>query len=90
MTVRAYPPAQPQQTLPERPAVAINPAWMNRIFSARAAQTGGVVRRKMRDIHREVGYQTFVAEVQRRGFHLIVCGDQYLIICHDGHLRVIC
>ncbi|SNR34729.1 hypothetical protein SAMN06265370_102299 [Puniceibacterium sediminis] len=64
--------------------------WMNRIFSARAAQTGGVVRRKMRDVHREIGRDVFIAEVQRRGFHLIACGDQYVVICHEGHMRVIC
>jgi hypothetical protein len=68
----------------------VNPAWCSRIFGARAAQTGGVVRRKKRDVHREIGYEAFVAEVRARGFHLIECGDQYLVICHDGHLRVIC
>ncbi len=65
-------------------------AWMARIFAARAAQAGGVVRRKIKDVHREVGREAFVAEVQKRGFHLIVCGDQYVVICHDGNLRVIC
>ncbi len=68
----------------------INHAWLARIFSANAAKNGGVVRRKIRDVHREVGRATFIAEVQRRGFHLITCSDQYLVICHDGQLRVIC
>lgn len=68
----------------------VNPAWCARLFGAQAARSGGVVRRKKRDVHREIGYAAFVAEVQARGFHLIECGDQYLVICHDGHLRVIC
>lgn len=50
----------------------VNPASCTRLFGAKAARSGGVVRRSM------------------RGFHLIACGDQYLVICHDGHLRVIC
>lgn len=68
----------------------VNPAWCTRLFGAQAARTGGVVRRKKRDVHREIGYAAFVAEVRARGFHLLECGDQYLVICHDGHLRVIC
>lgn len=67
-----------------------NPGWRNRLFGAKAAQSGGVIRRKKRDVHREIGYAALVAEVQARGFHLIECGDQYLIICHDGQMRVIC
>ena len=87
MLVHSSPSAQIAPLDQDRP---VNHAWMRRIFSAKAAQTGGVVRRKMRDVHREVGREAFVAEIQRRGFHLLTCGDQYLIICHDGHLRVIC
>lgn len=70
--------------------VPINLAWSERLFRAKAAQTGGVVRRKIRDVHREVGRDAFIAEVQRRGFHLVECGDQYLVICHPGQLRILC
>ncbi len=75
---------------PDGPVGPANPAWLARIFSAQAVQKGGVVRRKMVDVHREVGRDALMEEVQRRGFHLLACGDQYLIICHEGHIRVIC
>jgi hypothetical protein len=29
-------------------------------------------------------------EVKRRGFHLLRTGDQYVILCHTGELRIIC
>lgn len=68
----------------------VNVAWLAQVFSSRAAETGGIVRRKRRDVHREVGRDAFFAEVQHRGFHLLECGDQYIVICHSGHMRVIC
>lgn len=67
-----------------------NPGWRNRLFGAKAAQTGGVIRRKKRDVLREIGFDALVAEVQARGFHLLECGDQYVIICNPGRLRLIC
>lgn len=72
-------------TLPRR---ATNHAWMSRIFRAKAAQTGGVVRRAIRDVEREVGLETLEAEIRRKGFHMLECGEQVIIICHDGRLRV--
>lgn len=68
----------------------LNRGWTKRLFNAKAAQTGGVIRRNKRDVHREMGYAALVTEVQARGFHLLECGDQYLIICHNGTLRLIC
>ena len=31
-----------------------------------------------------------IAEVRARGFHLIECGSQLVVICHPGGLRVVC
>ncbi|EAU44039.1 dihydropyrimidine dehydrogenase [Salipiger bermudensis HTCC2601] len=41
-------------------------------------------------MHREVGYDALLAEVKSRGFHLIECGNQYVIICNAGQMRVHC
>lgn len=64
--------------------------WINQIFSAKSAQRGGVVRRSIRWVEREVGRDRFEAEVRRRGFHMIECGTQLVVICNGGALRVIC
>ncbi|RVT82634.1 N-(5'-phosphoribosyl)anthranilate isomerase [Rhodobacteraceae bacterium CCMM004] len=64
--------------------------WIAGIFSARAAQTGGVVRRSIAWVEREVGTERLMAEVRARGFHMVQVGGQYVIICNPGGLRVIC
>ena len=63
--------------------------WIDQLFSARAARTGGVLRRKRRDIDSHAGWDRLLAEVDRRGFHVIETGDQVLILCTRGHFRVV-
>lgn len=75
---------------PTLPGVTPNRCWQARIFGAKSVQAGGVVRRKIRDVHREIGREALIAEVKARGFHLLECGDQYVIICNSGQLRVVC
>jgi hypothetical protein len=56
-------------------------AWIRLIFSAQSAK-GGVVRRSIAWIDREVGRDRFIAEVQRRGFHLLRTSDQFIVVCN--------
>ncbi len=65
-----------------------NPAFFLQLFSAKAALSGGVIRRAVRDVEREVGRDAMIAEVTRRGFHLLECADQFVIICAPDHLTV--
>lgn len=65
-------------------------AWLAAVFAARAARQGGVVRRSVRDVEREVGRDAFEAEVRRRGFHLVECGGQFIVICNSGRLTLVC
>jgi hypothetical protein len=64
--------------------------WLDQIFRAKAAQTGGIVRRKIRDVEREVGREALELAVRRRGFHLIECDRDFVIICSGAPMRVIC
>lgn len=73
-------PASPPRNLP----------WCNAIFSAKALEKGGVVRRATRDVDREIGRDAFIREVHRRGFHLVEVGGQYVVICNPGQMTVIC
>jgi hypothetical protein len=72
-----------------RPQIA-NPGWANAVFTASAAAKGGVVRRAVRDVEREVGRDAFVREVRRRGYHMIEIGGQFVVICNPGQMTVIC
>lgn len=64
--------------------------WLDHVFSAKAVANGGVVRRSIRDVEREVGRARFVQEVRRRGFHLVECGGQFIVICNPGQVRILC
>ena len=60
------------------------------MFGAKAALRGGIIRRAVRDVEREIGREAFFGEVRRRGFHLVECGNQFIIICNDGQMKVHC
>ena len=64
--------------------------WIEEIFSAKAVSKGGVIRRDLAWIDREIGRNRFVAEVRSRGFHLVETGGQWIVICNSGFFRVIC
>ena len=64
--------------------------WIRQVFSAKAVSAGGVVRRSRAWVDREIGFERFLAEVRARGFHLLQCGPQLIVICHHGRLTMIC
>ncbi len=64
--------------------------WLDQIFRAKSARTGGVVRRKIVDVEREVGRDALELEVRRRGFHMIECDRDYVILCSSAPMRIIC
>lgn len=72
-----------------RPLIA-NPSWCDAVFTAKAAAIGGIVRRAVRDVDREIGREAFVREVRRRGYHLVEVGGQYVVICNQGQMTVVC
>ena len=63
-------------------------AWIDLVFSAKAAQ-GGVVRRAIGWVATEVGHDRFATEVRRRGFHLLLTQTQYIVICNAGPVRML-
>ena len=63
--------------------------WLNQMFAAKAARKGAVVRRSLAWIDREVGRDRFLREVRQRGFHLIETADQYIVVCHNGPIRIL-
>jgi hypothetical protein len=72
-----------------RPSPLLAQAWLDDLFAAKAVGKGGIVRRAVRDVEREIGRNPFIAEVRRRGFHLIECGGQFIVICNTGQMQVI-
>ncbi|WP_299649679.1 N-(5'-phosphoribosyl)anthranilate isomerase [uncultured Tateyamaria sp.] len=66
-----------------------NDAWIDQLFSSKAARKGAVVRRSLAWVHREVGRAEFEAEVRKRGYHLIETADQLVVVCHNGPIRLL-
>ncbi|MEY4985017.1 MAG: hypothetical protein RIR62_3283 [Pseudomonadota bacterium] len=63
--------------------------WIDEIFAAKTAMKGGVVRRNVDWVRREVGEERFFLEVRRRGFHLMRAGNQYLVICSADPVQIL-
>lgn len=75
----------------ERRCYRTNPdGWIETVFAAQAVAKGGVVRRARAWVAREIGLDRFEAEVRKRGFHMVECGGQLIVICNQNGLRVIC
>ena len=72
-----------------RPPVP-NPSWCTAVFGAKSAARGGIIRRAVRDVEHEIGRGPFLEEVRRRGFHCVECGNQFIVICNDGQMKVHC
>ncbi|MEO1778020.1 MAG: N-(5'-phosphoribosyl)anthranilate isomerase [Pseudomonadota bacterium] len=57
------------------------------LFSSKAARTGGVIRRRSRDIDRLVGREVFIAELDRRGYRAVQNAGQIIIFCNTEPVR---
>lgn len=57
------------------------------MFSSRAACSGGVIRRQRKDIETYVGFDRFIAEVNRRGFLAVENSGQVIIFCNQEPVR---
>jgi len=75
---------------PCAPAQPLGQDWLEQIFRAKPAATGGVIRRKIRDVEREIGRDALELAVRRRGFHLLECGADFVIVCNAAPIRIVC
>lgn len=62
--------------------------FINDMFRAKAAKSGGIVRRKIANVQKYASFQYLLKEVEARGFHLVETGDQYIVICNPGNFRL--
>ena len=63
--------------------------WIENIFTAKIATEEGVVRRKKTSVERYATREELIAEVRKRKFHLIETGDQYVIVCNTGAVKIV-
>jgi hypothetical protein len=65
-------------------------AWVDRIFESDTAHRGSVVRRSRRTVERYSTPEELEREVRRRGFHMVLHRDQYVIFCDAASIQIIC
>jgi len=61
--------------------------WLHDLFTSKAVQQGGVIRRKARDIERFAGMERFMAEIHRRGYQVAENSGQIIIFCNRAPVR---
>lgn len=64
-------------------------AWMLDLFSSKAARSGAVIRRKVRDVERYVGLEKLARELDRRGYHAVINAGQLVIFCNREPVRML-
>ncbi len=63
--------------------------WTQRIFDSKIAKRGGLARRKISNIEKYSSRENLKSECKKRGFHIVENGDQWVIICNEGHVKII-
>ena len=64
--------------------------WVDDIFRAGQANTGGIVRRSIKSVEEYASVEEVVVAARDRGFHVVATGDQLVILCHPGEMSVLC
>lgn len=64
--------------------------WLAQLFSTKAASRGAVVRRSVSRVERGIGRERLIAEVTRRGWHMIENGGQFLSLCNGEGVKIVC
>jgi len=80
---RSLPPSKNLQT-----QSSASGAWINDLFAAKEVANGGVVRRNKKDVEKYASFKELLYRVRLEEFHLIETGDQYVIICNPGVLKI--
>lgn len=65
-------------------------AWLREWFSAQACSRGGIIRRNRRYVEQFTSLETVISEAKKRKWHVVEIGDQIVVLCNDGDMRVHC
>lgn len=65
-------------------------AWIQGMFNSKIVKKEGVVRRKKSMIDERGAFEDMLESVKKRKYHLIETGDQYIIICNQGRIKMHC
>lgn len=63
-------------------------AWIAQMLTARAAMDR-VVRRAIAGVDHEIGRDRLVAELRRRGFHLLATRNPFFVVCNSDPAEIL-
>jgi hypothetical protein len=64
-------------------------AWLRQLFQAGQVAKGNIVRRKKSSVEKFSSIEALKTEVRARRFHLLETGDQLIVICNRGEVRIL-
>jgi hypothetical protein len=64
--------------------------WIERVFDAKIVKKEGLVRRKKSDVHYYASFDALLDYVRENRWHLIETGNQYVILCNPGAMKIHC
>ena len=64
--------------------------WIEQIFEAQIVKKEGIVRRKRSDVQRYASVDELLEYVRENGWHLVETGNQYVVLCHRGAMKIHC
>lgn len=67
-----------------------SPAWLTQVFAAGQASQDGVVRRSIATVLQYSSEDQLVREARSRGFHVLKTSTQYIVLCNEGDMQVLC
>lgn len=63
--------------------------WLHRIFHAKSARDGGIVRRSLADVDRMIGRDRLERELVRCGYHAVENAGQIVIFCNNEPITLL-
>jgi len=63
-------------------------AWIKQIFKAQEVKRGSLIRRKKDWVHKQASYDLLERYCRKQHFHLLETGEQYVVLCNDGEIKV--
>ena len=73
---------------PPHPLPSDAESYLRDIFAAQSARTGGVIRRKVRDVERMAGREMFLGHCRARGFRVIENNGHFIMLCNRAPVVV--
>lgn len=66
-------------------------AWVQQWFDeTQQANRGGVIRRNIDDVAKYTSVDEGLTRLDYRRWHVIETGDELVVLCHEGDVRIYC